>query len=797
MAILWLVGTWLAGIGLALTYGRAEAAPALLGVAALGLVGLLLTRSRPRWRLGFACLLAATLGGWRMLSYPTKPTADQIGAFNDHGALEFTGIVDDYPDIRDNAIYLRISVQTRVVNGDYSPLSGAILIQTDRFSDYRYGDRLQIKGEPLTPARFDTFSYRDYLARSGIYSVMYRPLVRLIARDQGNPLLALSFKLRERLYHQINAWLPAPQSALFNGILLGLDNDLPASIKQAFQDTGTSHIVAISGANVAVVAGLLLALFGKMRRKWLSTFIIIVGIGWYVCFVGASASVVRAAFAVGLTMVAESTGRRSLGLASLAFTVFVQTAINPYLIVDGSLILSSLGTLGILVYLPMFQKATKKLRQWSINQFNRNLHLPKSSDVKQIALENRSVWGSISLGFGTAILEAVLTTVAAQAVVTPAILVLFERNSLVALPANALIVPFQGPIMELGVIAAALSLVFAPLGQLVAWLAFIPVSYTLAMVRAIGSLPGIAGAVSIEPGMIAAYYVILFGATWYFSRPVDDRKSKIPVLNRLSFPTLSLATAAIAVLVWAIAVSRPDGQLHVWFLDVGDGSAALIQTPNGASILIDGGDNPSRLRTAIGDRLPFYQRTLDLHILTDTRRSNLAAIAPLLDRYQIQTAVTGEPLEGNKATASYQQSFRGEWVLAQDEQTISLSDGVTVQCLRLDDSSPLALLISYQDARFLFAPNLSVDQLDALAGRNLSATVLQVSPYIQSKLAVREVQAFTPQVIVMETEAGTRYPTMSGELLDYLQTQPFYQTGTHGLIHLATDGHQLAIYTGR
>lgn len=804
MTILWLVGAWLTGVGLALTYGRSELATGLLFLAALGFAGWIITRKQPRWRLVFACGMFAALGGWRALVYPNTPAPDQIGAYNDHGTIEFIGVVDDYPDIRDNAINLRIAAQSMRENGKTIPISGTILIQVDRFTSYRYGDQLEIKGAPLTPARFDTFSYRDYLARTGVYSVMYRPLVRLVAHDQGNPIMAASFNLRERLYHQFNQWLPAPQSALFNGILLGLDNDLPQDIKQAFQDTGTSHIIAISGANVAVVAGSLLGLFGRMRQKWLSTLLIVVGIGWYACFVGTSASVVRAAITVGLAVMAENTGRKSLGLASLAFTVFVQTAINPLLIADGSLILSSLGTLGILLYSSTVRRLFRNIvEDINLISITRGILNPKTMSLEiylqRVPLVRKSIFGDV---FAFRVLaagwDAVFTTMAAQIVLTPAIWALFGRAvSFISIPANALVVPAQGPLMELGIFAIAFSLVFPLLGQLLAWVAMIPVSFTLFVVRLFGNWSSLPSLIEITPGMIITYYVGLFALTWYFSQPVEFRKLKLSRYSRWLSTTARLGAAAIAVLVWAIVFSRPDGKLHVWFLDVGDEDAALIQTPGGATILIDGGENPSRLRTAIGDRLPFYQQRLDLHILTETRRSSLAAIVPLLDRYSIQMAVSGAIPGGSNVLSAYRQNFRGEWLFVQDEQTITIGDGLSLQWFNLAEDAPLALLLTYHDSRFLFAPNLSAEQLDALNARNLSATVIQLSPRAQDKVSPAMLQALSPQLLVMTTEGGTRYPTAKSELVDYFRTVPVYRTAERGAIHLVTDGYTLSIQAAR
>jgi competence protein ComEC len=771
VGIVWLAVAWLTGVGLALTYGRPELSPVFFTIGTAAFVGVIVARGNQNRRLIFACGMVAAFGAGRALIYPNAPTSDQIGAYNDRGVIEFTGVVDDYPDVRDNAINLRIRAETLDQAGKSTPIGGYILVQVDRSTDVRYGDRLQIRGAAQTPARFDTFSYRDYLARSGVYSVLYRPIVRRLARDQGNPLLAASFNLRERLYTQFNQWLPAPQSALFNGILLGLDNDLPQDIKRAFQDTGASHIIAISGANVAVVAGILLALLGRVRPRWVATVIIIVGIGWYALFVGASSAVVRAAFAVGLTVFAERTGRRSLGLASLAFTVFIQTLVNPLLIFDASLILSSLGTLGILIYLPILQRVTRRFMR---------------------RIEQRTLRRALSV-----LLEAVLTTIAAQAVVTPAILALFGRNSIVSLPVNALIVPAQAPVMGLGLLAAAFALVFPPLGQLFAWAAMIPVSYSLWVVRGVGSLPGVASAAQIEPGAIILYYAALFGGTWYFTRPAERRKRKTPLLSRLSFPMVGSGMATVAILLWAMIGARPDGRLHVHFLDVGASSAALIQTPGGATILIDGGENPSRLRTALGDRLPFYARTLDLHILTETRRSSLAALPPLLDRYTIRMALAGRVQDSGNGAAAYREAFTGEWLTTQDEQTIHTEDGLTLQFIHTGEDAALALLLVYKNARFLFAPNLDAEQLEALHARNLAATVLQLSPRAQDDYTPALIQPFAPQLIVMETEAGQRYPVMNSETAEFFRKNGLHLTHERGGLHLATDGNTLSVQPAR
>src|SRR5262249_2981901 len=149
---------------------------------------------------------------------------------------------------------------------------------------------------------------------------------------------------------------------------------------------------------------------------------------------------------------------------------------------------------------------------------------------------------------------------------------------------------------------------------------------------------------------VALYYGILFGVTAVMSQPAEDRKQTVNRLRRLlSTSVVSLIGLAIAVYLWALVISRPDGKLHVWFLEVGAGNAVLIQTPNGAHILIDGGENATRLRTALGDRLPFYKNNIDLLIVTQPKSTAIMGLPPLFDRYKMQNVITnGQTLDNNE-----------------------------------------------------------------------------------------------------------------------------------------------------
>jgi competence protein ComEC len=120
-----------------------------------------------------------------------------------------------------------------------------VLVVLPSGQTFRYGDRLRLNGELRSPADSGSFSYRQYLARQGVYAEINYPRVTVLPGWSGSPLLRALDSLRRSAYHLIQRLYPAPESALISGILLGWDDALPAGVQDAFRATGTSHIIAI------------------------------------------------------------------------------------------------------------------------------------------------------------------------------------------------------------------------------------------------------------------------------------------------------------------------------------------------------------------------------------------------------------------------------------------------------------------------------------------------------------------------------------------------------------------------
>ncbi len=269
MPLLWLSLSFILGLALGsilpwpgwpwLLAGDLLALPALVKLSALPALKKLgwLSARHPRLKLAPLLLLAALAGGaWRYTSANTPHLPGQIASLNGTGLYRLTGMVSEPPDRRDTSTLLVIQVEKAVkINDDGStqgeqPIHGNLLVWLPDRADWMYGERLELTGRPVIPpgASDNTpFSYRDYLAHQDIYSYLIYPGVRWLSAGDGNPLLAAIYELRERAYRVIYILFPSPEAPLLAGILLGIESDLPASLVTAFQNTGTAHIIAISG----------------------------------------------------------------------------------------------------------------------------------------------------------------------------------------------------------------------------------------------------------------------------------------------------------------------------------------------------------------------------------------------------------------------------------------------------------------------------------------------------------------------------------------------------------------------
>ena len=261
----------------------------------------------------------------------------------------------------------------------------------------------------------------------------------------------------------INSLLPEPHASLLNGILFGIKASMPRTFYNALIDTGTLHIIALSGMNISILAALTAQTTLFLGRKASSIFTICL-IVLFTIFVGASPSIVRAAIMGCLSLIAVYFGRQSWGLLSLFFASGIMLLINFSLIKNISFQLSFLATFGIIL-------ANKKME-----------HLKRKSLIEQPRLN----WNQLIPVFK----ENLRLTLSAQLFTLPVILYNFHRLSLIAPLANLLTEWVIQPIMVLGLITAFIGWIWLPLAYIVAWITWVPLTYFIIIIEVLAKIPG-------------------------------------------------------------------------------------------------------------------------------------------------------------------------------------------------------------------------------------------------------------------------------------------------------------------
>lgn len=383
------------------------------------------------------------LAGWRYsVSYPIVDS-DHINFYNNQ-VRTFEGVISKEPVEKSQGWQLTVKTD-----------QGQVLVNTNKFPQYLYGDVLEINCKLEAPENKD-FPYDRYLARYNIYSLCSRPYIKLLRRGEGNVILEWIIKIKLHAYRIAQTNLPEPESSLALPVVFGGGQGIDEDITEEFRRTGLTHIMAVSGFNVSlltVLIGLGLNVLGLRRRiVFYVTSLIIMA---YVIMVGAPASAVRAGI-MSLFLLAALTLGRLVSLPRSILLVAVMTLIvNPRLLRDDiGWQLSFLAIIGLIYIQPWLQKGMMK----------------------------------ITGNKGKLLSEALNATIAAQIATAPVILYNFGNFSVIAPIANLLIV-WVVPILTITMMASlVLTALFPALGLFFFLPCWVMVKYIFFVVQVLSGI---------------------------------------------------------------------------------------------------------------------------------------------------------------------------------------------------------------------------------------------------------------------------------------------------------------------
>ncbi|MCE1252060.1 MAG: ComEC family competence protein [Anaerolineae bacterium] len=677
-------------------------------------------------------------------------------------AVQVEGVVQAAPQIADNRVTLRLSVEKMWVIAEAEDKtdeilnpSGMLLVTTfPENTIYRYGDRLRVQGELTALSQLKADGFRQYLYRQGVQAQMAFANVNLLQRDQGNPIIRVADGLRSLAQSCIYGLFPQPEAALLAGILVGNDDDLPVDVQKAFQDSGTAHIIAISGFNMAIIATLITLLLGRLLPAGKSLPLAVAVITFYTLLTGASPSVVRAAIMSVMGFGGVIIGRRQLGINSLLFTAALMSLFDPFLPWDISFQLSFAATLGLVWYAgPLQEQLLDWMEKW----------LPVTW------AQQTAVWVG----------ELVLCTLAAQLTTLPVMIYHFQRLSLAALLANIVVLPVQSLLMILGGLSVLAGLLLPPLGQLLAYPAGVLLTYTIRCVMLLANLPGgVLFSGDLPLWSIALIYILLFlcspGILSYL-KPVRDLIKPTAVL---------IALALGAVIGMRYALSLPDGNLHLTLLGGEDQLTVLLRTPGGQTILINGATINGDLSGAVSARLSPFERHLDAWIITDASPGTMQEVYLLNQRflpgqvYRTESVVDSallrrrlDDLAANGATGR----------ILRSSERLDLGEQAEFEIVESSKNGTV-LRLRWRNLSLLIPGGVSPDEIDPEKQQQGEILLLSRADLVD-ETSMKKWAGFHPQAVF----AASR---------DALP-QNWVNINTHGWVEIRSDGRLVWVETGR
>ncbi|MDD4874040.1 MAG: DNA internalization-related competence protein ComEC/Rec2 [Dehalococcoidales bacterium] len=809
MTLIYLSLSWIAGILIGFKFNL----PAVLIITGFLPFLFLLSKSyRKKIVLSGICIFA--FFGGTVCAHASLPGVDSvyISFYNDTGTVTITGMISDDPDVRDSSTQLRVTVSQIKMDKDWYTVRGDVLVFVPRYPSYCYGDIIEITGKPSTPPEFEGFNYAEYLSHENIYSTILYPKIKIIETGRGLVPLSWLYSLRSQLSLSLARILPEPQASLAQGMLLGIRGNIPEDLKQAFSVTGTAHLLAISGLHLGIIAGIMLSiglwLFG--RKHYIYVWLALGFIWMYAILTGMNAPVVRGTIMASIFLTAELLGRQRSAITALTFAAAIMVGLDPQVIFTASFQMSFMAMAGLIFLFPPLQAAGRNLV---------NITASKYETVVPAAY-------FIADGFGV--------TLAALLAVWPLVAYYFGIISFIGPLATFLALPVLAGIIVLGSLTAITGLFFLPAAQIIGWLLWLFLSYLLTVVNGFASLSISyvdVGAFSVT--LILIYYIALAFLLWLghryrwlnkfadknsgdaaktITKPVKKGKDNFFLRRPVKWAILSI-TVLIILGVMSVNIA-PDDRLHVIFLDAGQGDAILIQKGN-LQILIDGGPGSQAISLAISKEMPFWDRTIEMVILTHPHDDHLTGLVEVLNEYKVEQILTTDLVSD---TPVYEEWLRLieendiNFTAAQAGQRIIMNE-VTIDILNPQpasftgtesdyDNNCIVLHVSMQHISFLLTGDLRWEgEFELITQRLVSkTTVLKIGHHGSNTSSTLEfLNVVNPQTSVISVGQDNNYGhpdnEVIGRLTEMIGAERIYRTDRDGTIEFITDGHKLWLET--
>lgn len=611
------------------------------------------------------CLaIIATVALYDLFLYDSQIISpDSIAALPD-GQYQVIGTVVDtnLEDDRTRLTFDHLTIDDR-------NLSGRLLVSAPLFPAVSLGDRRSFECKIKAPEPFDGFAYDKFLAAKGIFATcsVYDPPFLIASRQLPAWRLALN-DIHEWARSKINQTLVEPHATLFAGLLMG-DNDFTESWQNRFRLTGTSHIVAASGYNVALVATLMFGLLIRLGLNRRQTFpFILLAIFSFVILAGGEAAVVRAGIMGGLVLLSKFIGRKTRSLNIILLTIVVMILPSPLILFhDVGFQLSVLSTLGLI---------------YTSNWWSQKLHfIPESFGLR----------------------ESMACTLAATIFTLPISLFSFGQISLLGPVANLFVLPFLPYILAFGSIATAVSIISPALGAIVSLPAWSLLETVLVVIKSLAefdwlvvkTVPFVIGAIGFS--LVGTGIILVISRLndrdsitprrrFAFASPVETPHRGVSTSRRgaggfarLLAPLVLITLTTVHLAHHAWLGGWVSDRLIAFVFDIGQGDSTYLKGKT-SDLLVDGGPDKLVLER-LGAIKPWYDRKLDAVLLTHPHTDHFIGLLYILDRYQVDTVYTSGQGYGSSEFAVFESITKSRQQIIAAGDSIQLSNDAKLEIL--------------------------------------------------------------------------------------------------------------------
>jgi competence protein ComEC len=301
------------------------------------------------------------------------------------------------------------------------------------------------------------------------------------------------------------------------------------------------------------------------------------------------------------------------------------------------------------------------------------------------------------------------------------------------------------------------------------------------------------------PVFALIWYLLLILVILFIYAPKEKRP-------RLQLPSISTSTSVVALLILLLLITRsindrPDGKLHITIVDVGMGDAALIQSPSGRYILIDGGPSSITLSDSLGRRLPLFTRVVDWLILTGTKEDQLGGLVEVIPRFPpASVLIAGPPRTGAyRYLVDHMTTESIPISQSKTGQSFDLTEGCKIEVINRN-AQGATLLISFGNFRLLYAPSAdpsSIEKWSNLASlQSVTAVLLPDggSDLVSTSEWLAEID---PRLVLISVGAGNTRGLPSEPVLRALEGRRILRTDLNGTIDITTDGERMWVEVER